>query len=74
MPNEHRGAKEIPPEVKTVNMIYVTHIPKRERKRALRDVYTIEPVALKFNHGQPVRSLLIAETIRPVSVMEVRPH
>ena len=32
-----------------VNMIYATHIPKRERKRALRDVYAIEPVAPKFN-------------------------
>ena len=32
-----------------VNMIYVTHIPKRECKRALRDVYAIEPVAPKFN-------------------------
>lgn len=32
-----------------MNMIYVTHIPKRERKRALRDVYAIEPVAPKFN-------------------------
>ena len=32
-----------------VNMIYVTHIPKRERKRALRDVYAIELVAPKFN-------------------------
>ena len=30
-------------------MIYATHIPKRERKRALRDVYVIEPVAQKFN-------------------------
>jgi len=30
-------------------MIYVTHIPKRERKRALRDVYAIESVARKFN-------------------------
>ena len=30
-------------------MIYVTHIPKRERKRALRDVYTVDPVAPKFN-------------------------
>ena len=38
-----------PPQVKTVNMIYATHIPKRERKRALRDVYAIEPVAPKFN-------------------------
>ena len=32
-----------------VNMIYATHIPKRECKRALRDVYAIEPVAQKFN-------------------------
>ena len=34
---------------KTVNMIYATHIPKRERKRALRDIYAMEPVAPKFN-------------------------
>ena len=32
-----------------VNMIYATHIPKRERKRPLRDIYAIEPVAPKFN-------------------------
>ena len=43
------GQKKFPPEVKTVNMIYVTHIPKWERKCALRDVYAIEPVAPKFN-------------------------
>ena len=30
------GRKKFPPEVKIVNMIYVTHIPKRERKCALR--------------------------------------
>jgi hypothetical protein len=30
-------------------MIYVTHIPKKERKRALRDIYALEPVASKFN-------------------------
>ena len=30
-------------------MIYTTHIPKREQKRALRDVYALEPVAPKFN-------------------------
>ena len=41
--------KKNPPEVKTVNMIYATHIPKRKRKRALRDVYAVEPVAPKFN-------------------------
>ena len=32
-----------------VNMIYATHIAKRERKRALRDVYAMEPVIPKFN-------------------------
>ena len=32
-----------------VNMIYATHIPKREQKRALKDVYALEPVAPKFN-------------------------
>jgi hypothetical protein len=43
------GQKQFPSEVKTVNMIYVTHIPKKEQKRALRDVYAVEPVAPKFN-------------------------
>ena len=43
------GQKKFPPQVKMVNMIYATHIPKRERKRVLRDVYAIEPVAPKFN-------------------------
>ena len=47
MPNSG-GQKPFPSEVKMVNMIYATHIPK-ERKRALRDVYSIEPVAPKFN-------------------------
>lgn len=32
-----------------MNMIFVTHIPKRECKHALRDVYVVEPVAPKFN-------------------------
>ena len=41
--------KGFPPQVRTVNMIYATHIPKREQKRALRDVYAMEPVAPKFN-------------------------
>ena len=31
-----------------MNMIYVTHIPKRERKHT-RDVYAVEPVTPKFN-------------------------
>ena len=43
------GQKKFPPQVKKVNMIYATHILKRERKRALRDVYAMEPIAPKFN-------------------------
>ena len=43
------GQKGFPPQVKTVNMIYATHIPKRDQKCALRDVYAMEPVAPKFN-------------------------
>ena len=68
------GQKKFTTKVKTVNMIYVTHIPKRERKCALRDVYAMEPVAQSSTHGLPVRSLSIARTIRPVSVMVVQPH
>ena len=48
-PPNNRGQKGFPPQVRTVNMIYATHIPKRERKRALRDVYALEPIAPKFN-------------------------
>ena len=43
------GQKRFPPQERTMNMIYATHIPKRERKHALRDVYALEPVAPKFN-------------------------
>ena len=48
-PPNNNGQKGFPPQVRTVNMIYATHIPKRERKRVLRDVDAIEPVAPKFN-------------------------
>ena len=48
-PPNNNGQKGFPPQVWTVNMIYATHIPKRERKHALRDVYAMEPVAPKFN-------------------------
>ena len=41
--------RRVSPTGVEVNMIYATHIPKRERKRALRDVYALEPVAPKFN-------------------------
>ena len=48
LPNT-RGQKKFPPQVKTVNMIYATHIPKWEWKHALRDVYAMERVAPEFN-------------------------
>ena len=48
-PPNNKGQRGFPPQVRMVNMIYATHIPKRERKRALRDVYAMEPVAPKFN-------------------------
>ena len=35
-PPNNREQKGFPPQVRTVNMIYATHITKRERKRALR--------------------------------------
>ena len=41
--------RDSPPQVRMVNMIYTTHIPKRDQKRALRDIYALEPVAPKFN-------------------------
>ena len=43
------GQKRFFPQVRTVNKIYATYIFKREQKRALRDVYALEPVAPKFN-------------------------
>src|SRR3954465_9993874 len=48
-PPNNKGQKGFPPQVRMMNMIYATHIPKRERKRALRDIYAMEPVAPKFN-------------------------
>ena len=47
--SNNSGQKGFPPQVRMVNMIYATHIPKRERKRALRDIYVMEPVVPKFN-------------------------
>lgn len=43
------GGHKKSPQVKTMNMIYATHIPKRERKRALRYIYEMAPVAPKYN-------------------------
>ena len=47
------GQKQFPPEVKTVKMVYVTHTPTGERRRALRDAYAIEPLPPKFSHIRP---------------------
>lgn len=48
-PPNNRGQKGFPPQVQTVNMIYAMHIPKRESKHALRDIYALEPITPKFN-------------------------
>ena len=68
------GQKRFPPQVRTVNIIYATHIPKRERKRALRDIYALEPVAPKFNPCPPVRSPSIEGTTPLVSVTADSPY
>ena len=66
-PPSNKGQKCFPTQVRTVNMIYATHIPKRERKHALRDVYALEPVAPKLN---PWSSCLITFDSRdhPISI------
>lgn len=43
------GQKKFPPDIKTVNMVYVTHIPIGEREHALRDANAIEPIAPKLS-------------------------
>src|SRR4051812_7091469 len=73
-PPNNSGQKGFPPHVRTVNMIYTTHIPKRERKRALRDVYAMEPVAQSSTHGPLARPLLIEGTTPLASVTAVLPH
>ena len=39
---------KFPPQIKTVNMINATHIPKLERMCTLRDVDLTEPVAPQY--------------------------
>ena len=43
------GNKKFPPQIKTVNMINATHIPKRERRRTRRDDDATEPATPKYN-------------------------
>ena len=43
------GQNKFPPQIKMVNMINATHIPKRERRHTLRDADAAEPVAPKYN-------------------------
>ena len=68
------GQKRFPPQVRTVNMIYATHIPKRERKRALRDVYALEPVAPKFSPWSSCPITFDRRTTPLASVMADSPH
>ena len=73
-PPNTRGQKRFPPQVRTVNMIYATHIPKRERKCALRDVSALEPVAPKFNPWSSCPITFNHRAIPLVSVMADSPH
>ena len=43
------GQKEFPPQIKTVNMINATHIPKQEQMCTLSKDDATEPVAPKYN-------------------------
>ena len=47
--NQTPRVKRNPPEVKTVNMVYVTHIPTGDCKCTLRDAGAIEPAAPKLS-------------------------
>ena len=55
-PPNNSGQKGFPPQVRTVNMIYATHIPKRERKRVkghIRDRASrpkVQPMVLLPDH------------------------
>ena len=70
-----RGQNRFPPQVRMVNMIYTTHITKRERKCALRDVYALEPVAPKFNPWSSCPITFDRRDQTPlVSVMADLPH
>ena len=70
-PEDRRGS---PPQVPTVNMIYATHIPKREWKRALRDIYALEPVVPKFNPWSSCPITFDRTETPLVSVMADLPH
>ena len=73
-PPTNGGQKGFPPQVRTVNLIYATHVLKRERKRVLRDVYAVEPVAPKFNPWSSCPITLIEGTIPLAPVMADSPH
>ena len=48
-PPNTRGQKKFPPQIKTVNMINATHIPKWEWRHTLRDVDAMQLVTPKYN-------------------------
>ena len=63
------GQKRSPSQVRMVNMIYATHIPKRELKHAVRAYMRWSQSPQSSTHGPPVRSPSIAGTTPLVSVM-----
>ena len=57
------GQKKFPPQIKMVNMINATHIPKLERMCTLRDVNAMEPVAPQYT----LRPITFDRTDRPTN-------
>ena len=61
-PPNNRGQKGFPPQVRTVNMTYATHIPKGSRNMLLRTSMHWSQSPQSSTHGPPARSLLIEGT------------
>ena len=68
------GQKRFPPQVRMVNMIYATHIPKSERKMRSGTYMRWSQLPQSSTLGPAVRSPSIAGTTPLVSVMADSPH
>ena len=72
--SEHGRTEEISSQVKTVNMIYATHIPKRNRSEHYGTSTRWSQSPQNLTHGQPVRSPLIVGITLLASVTVAQPH
>ena len=66
------GQKKFPPQVKTVNMIYTTHIPNGSEHYGTSMRWSQSPP--NSTPGQLVRSPLIVGITLLASVMAAQPH